>query len=135
MKVFAILAAICGLLVLTSPTFAREQYPGQFAASKDGPWFRGLKNKNGTSCCNESDCHREKNADGTPTGKFRWRNAQDGEGYEIQMTPGGSWVKVPEYAVNPDNADNPSNGALACFTTYTIYCFVPPKDPDLPSSD
>jgi hypothetical protein len=119
--------------MVMSPGYAREQYPGQYAQSPNKLWFKGLHNKHGTSCCDESDCHREKKLDGTPSGEFWWRHSETDEGYEIRTTPYGQWMKVPDYAVNPQNAENPTNGALACFMGTTIYCFVPPVDPDLPN--
>jgi hypothetical protein len=116
------LAAVCGLLVLTSLAFAREQYPGQYANSPNKQWFQGLKNNRGGSCCGEADCHRE--ADGS----FLWRNSREGEGYEIMMGRSGKWIPVPDSALTTAE-ENPTSGALACWNPEmpeTIYCFVPP---------
>lgn len=80
-----------------------------------GQWFQSLRQPgSGASCCSISDCHR--------LSEGQWRETSSG--YEIEIR--GQWVGVPRSRILNHVQDNPTGGAVACYSEAlrTVYCFV-----------
>jgi hypothetical protein len=78
-------------------------------------WFESLRQPgSGASCCSISDCHRLKDG--------QWR--ETASGYEIEIR--GQWVAVPRSRILNHVQNNPTGGAVACYSEAlrTVYCFV-----------
>lgn len=90
-------------------------------AFPEGPlnnWYKSLKSPlTGLTCCDISDCE-----------PVDWRIADDH--YEVYID--NRWWTVPKGVVL-ENTVNPTGGAVACWSRYTLeldgspkfYCFVP----------
>ncbi len=76
-------------------------------------WFKGLKNGNGTICCDESDA--------MPLSESEWRITDTGK-FEVQV--GGRWFLVPDHAVL--SVPNRLGSALLFINSFGhIFCFLP----------
>jgi hypothetical protein len=85
------------------------------------PWFESLKQPgSGAPCCSIADCR---------TTEFR----QDHDGYEVLIDQrwklsSSFWLRVPSNRII-DKTDNPTGGAVVCFTPEAgILCFVRPPE-------
>jgi hypothetical protein len=107
------IALIAGLIAMTiSAAFAA---PPPDADPSLSQWFQGLRQPgSGASCCSISDCHRLKEG--------QWR--ETASGYEIEIR--GQWISVPRSRILNHVQDNPTGGAVACYSEAlrTVYCFV-----------
>lgn len=75
-----------------------------------GDWFRSLRDAQGQSCCDLSDCRRTRARAGAA-------------GYQAQ-TPDGDWVDVPADKVL--RRDNPTGEPVMCWLPHRgVICFVP----------
>jgi hypothetical protein len=76
-------ALIVGLIVLGTTAIARDD--GRYANSPLRDWFKSLRDKDGTSCCDEGDA-----------AEVEMWDIVDGK-YRVRI--GGIWVDVPPEAV------------------------------------
>ena len=74
-------------------------------------WMEQLKQPNGISCCDKTDC-------------FITRARVGRDGWEAQ-TRTGEWVKVPEEVIIRDKG-NPTGEPVLCYNYSRVLCYVPP---------
>lgn len=74
---------LAALLMLATPALARDD--GRYAQSPLKEWVRGLKDKNGTPCCDEADGEDVEGWDTT------------GGIYRVKVK--GEWLEVPDAAL------------------------------------
>lgn len=102
----SLIAATTGLALGAPPPDADPSF---------GQWFQSLRQPgSGASCCSIADCHR--------LAEGQWR--ETGSEYEVEIR--GQWIAVPRSRILNHVPDNPTGGAVACYSEAlrTIYCFV-----------
>ena len=112
-----LLASMLALIALLSASARPPE--GVDPNSESARWFKSLKNKQGASCCDVSDCRRV---------DARWLNGH------YQALIDNLWSLVPDDIVV--NVKNPTGSHIACYTYYDypkegaphFYCFIPISD-------
>lgn len=102
--VFCLLFLVPVLIIVTT----------RYVVAHDGiydSWMNKLKQRNGISCCDLTDC-------------FITRARSGAEGWEA-LTKDNVWVKVPDDTIIRDKG-NPTGQPVLCFNHGRVLCFVEP---------
>lgn len=118
--VIAVMIVLVVLAVLVLPVLLAVARAAPPAGVKLDPeisaWYRSLRDVNGISCCDESDCR-----------PVTYRAGPEGLEVFIDRASYGpaapdAWVPVPPQAVLA--RENPTGGAVACYYAGRVACFV-----------
>ena len=132
---FALIAYAIVVMLCIVMSYARTQYPGQYAqySDQERAWFKGVHTKRGVSCCDIADGH-----------KTTWKHGESETGYMVAVDnpdepdgTGMSWLPVPNAALITETSD-PEGDTVVWYTdnggytdhlgnhhTFFIRCFVP----------
>lgn len=113
---FAIPATLLAAAILLLLGVMRFAYgaPPLSADPALAPWFQGLQQPSGASCCSEADC--------------RPVESRVTDGHWEALLPDGRWLTIPhEKIIHPKS--NPIGRAVLCASPVqpdVIYCFTEP---------
>ncbi len=128
-------APICVLLLVLSSLPVNARDDGRYANSPLKPWFNGLKDKQGGSCCSNSDGVKLEDIDWDSDGTEDAFNSN----YRVKVTKGwppemqsyiGQWIPVPKGAL----LEQPNRAGVAIVWPFIssygkgqlkIRCFIP----------
>lgn len=98
------------ILLLIGVIHLAHGAPPPDADPQFAPWFQGLQQPNGASCCSEADCRPVES-----------RTAGD----HYQAFVEGEWLDIPpEKVIRPRS--NPIGRAVLCMWHGQVLCFAPP---------
>lgn len=105
------------LLLLWAPAQAA---PPADANPELAPWFQGLRDNNGSSCCSIADCRHLP----VRIGKDGYEVQVPEVGEEHMVLPTKHWIPVPPEKILP-HKENPTGEPVTCWAPYRgIMCFV-----------